>query len=439
MSCPVCSEVFTAEKRPHVLPCGHTFCTSCLEKLHQQNSGIIQCPECRGETLFETVDKIPVNHWAENQSRLLQKETSSCSLSDEQKGSQWDLCPVHGRPMSCWCSTCHISICVDCKQLHVAQKDNVYNYQQAKDILLSQYKNRSWPFLDWLSKVEAVTRQTLEATEAIVPVLMQTLSVIQDYRCQMKEQDQDMNEASSPESMEDLLEKSTKWCKRRKPTARQQVDKVLVAFSKIQPSLGDIQKLKTELEFKLVEAGEAAAVLSNSESYASSGSVEDSSSDLETKEILHSIASITGALPRPLQGCGGDMFIRVPESYLASPCTTHLKLKSESGRPKCGLWFLTYGEKTIFSIMIRDRYIELHSYSARTGQNTTTVQGKGSDCYNIEITIIEDNTGYKVKWGELMLECKKSNIGYDCSKIEVRGFSDDELHALYVTKVLTSE
>ncbi|MCB0368121.1 MAG: hypothetical protein KDD45_01460 [Bdellovibrionales bacterium] len=41
MACPVCINVF---KRPTTLPCGHTFCYSCLLNATREHR---QCPICR--------------------------------------------------------------------------------------------------------------------------------------------------------------------------------------------------------------------------------------------------------------------------------------------------------------------------------------------------------------------------------------------------------
>ena len=44
LSCPVCYQLF---KNPKYLPCHHSYCEQCLEKM-QVKSKII-CPECRKE------------------------------------------------------------------------------------------------------------------------------------------------------------------------------------------------------------------------------------------------------------------------------------------------------------------------------------------------------------------------------------------------------
>jgi kelch-like protein 10 len=47
MECPSCLDVFNSKKRvPKNIPCGHTYCLECLEKIYEKN-GIIRCPTCR--------------------------------------------------------------------------------------------------------------------------------------------------------------------------------------------------------------------------------------------------------------------------------------------------------------------------------------------------------------------------------------------------------
>ncbi|XP_078147687.1 E3 ubiquitin/ISG15 ligase TRIM25 [Centroberyx gerrardi] len=45
LTCPVCLDVY---RDPHLLPCGHNFCMSCLRRLKRQaERGRFRCPECR--------------------------------------------------------------------------------------------------------------------------------------------------------------------------------------------------------------------------------------------------------------------------------------------------------------------------------------------------------------------------------------------------------
>jgi hypothetical protein len=48
-SCPICLEDNYAKKLCHLLPCKHTFCVPCCEKLFT-NVEVISCPLCRAES-----------------------------------------------------------------------------------------------------------------------------------------------------------------------------------------------------------------------------------------------------------------------------------------------------------------------------------------------------------------------------------------------------
>lgn len=45
LTCPVCLDLY---RDPHLLPCGHNFCKTCLDRLRRQaDRGRVRCPECR--------------------------------------------------------------------------------------------------------------------------------------------------------------------------------------------------------------------------------------------------------------------------------------------------------------------------------------------------------------------------------------------------------
>ena len=45
LTCPVCLDLY---RDPHLLPCGHNFCKTCLDRLKRQaDRGRLRCPECR--------------------------------------------------------------------------------------------------------------------------------------------------------------------------------------------------------------------------------------------------------------------------------------------------------------------------------------------------------------------------------------------------------
>lgn len=62
--CPVCLEAFDdTEQRPHTLPCGHTLCTLCVNRLIYQ--GQVTCPECRVSHAVPEGGQFPISYAVE--------------------------------------------------------------------------------------------------------------------------------------------------------------------------------------------------------------------------------------------------------------------------------------------------------------------------------------------------------------------------------------
>ncbi|KAK4322097.1 hypothetical protein Pmani_007150 [Petrolisthes manimaculis] len=62
--CGICFTLFDdIERRPRTLPCGHTFCTSCLIVLLETKN--LTCPSCRVKHRTTTINKIPISYTIE--------------------------------------------------------------------------------------------------------------------------------------------------------------------------------------------------------------------------------------------------------------------------------------------------------------------------------------------------------------------------------------
>ena len=58
--CPVCLTVFDDTMRPRTLPCGHSFCTCCIDALKEQ--GQVTCPTCRLSHAVPEAGQFPVSY-----------------------------------------------------------------------------------------------------------------------------------------------------------------------------------------------------------------------------------------------------------------------------------------------------------------------------------------------------------------------------------------
>nr|XP_045614357.1 tripartite motif-containing protein 65-like isoform X2 [Procambarus clarkii] len=100
VTCAVCSEVYQKGPRePLVLPCGHTFCRSCLFNLH--SSPDFLCPTCRRDHSHLEMDKVPLCF-------------SLLGLSATYMGSQREMCREHRGELSYWCRECEMPLCGLC-------------------------------------------------------------------------------------------------------------------------------------------------------------------------------------------------------------------------------------------------------------------------------------------------------------------------------------
>ena len=113
LTCPVCLEQFTD---PRTLPCLHSFCTGCLEKLHQEDgSRSISCPTCRTPTDLpqQGIAAFPkafyLNNFIEVQN-LLKKAS----------GKQKVVCDNCGpsEEAAVYCQECDKFICSFCNDAH---------------------------------------------------------------------------------------------------------------------------------------------------------------------------------------------------------------------------------------------------------------------------------------------------------------------------------
>ncbi|XP_042231984.1 tripartite motif-containing protein 6-like isoform X2 [Homarus americanus] len=100
VTCELCSEIYETDPRdPILLPCGHTFCRSCITKVKEADE--TACPSCSLDFNDIDVEDLPVNF------QIL-------SLSVTYTKSQQDRCVTHGDELKYWCRDCEASLCSLC-------------------------------------------------------------------------------------------------------------------------------------------------------------------------------------------------------------------------------------------------------------------------------------------------------------------------------------
>ena len=110
LSCPVCYQLF---KKPKYLPCHHSYCEQCLEKMQVQSK--IICPECRKEAIVPPggVKDLDNNFFI---NRLVDKFILKRKVEGEAE-VKCDECSTED-PVVAFCPDCTMFLCHVCNECH---------------------------------------------------------------------------------------------------------------------------------------------------------------------------------------------------------------------------------------------------------------------------------------------------------------------------------
>ncbi|XP_065882502.1 E3 ubiquitin-protein ligase TRIM71-like [Dysidea avara] len=114
LSCPVCYQVF---KNPKYLPCYHSYCEECLEKMVKQSK--ITCPECRMEVI------VPAGGVKELASNfLINRLVDELILKRKVEGEEEVRCDNcdEDDPVVTFCPDCGLFFCHVCNETHKRAK-----------------------------------------------------------------------------------------------------------------------------------------------------------------------------------------------------------------------------------------------------------------------------------------------------------------------------
>ena len=154
--CSICLEGYNdKDKFPRMLGCGHSFCSSCLERLLDGNT--IHCPTCRNPVAVPT----GVQGLAKNFALL--------EIVNEASREQVVLCPKHKDPFRFFDEDCGRVICRDCHSLYhsghncVEVAEAASKYRQEMEALVTKASSQA----EKIKAAEAlVTRASVSMKEA---------------------------------------------------------------------------------------------------------------------------------------------------------------------------------------------------------------------------------------------------------------------------------
>jgi len=114
LTCPICYQLF---KKPKYLPCHHSYCEECLEKIQAQTK--IICPECREETIVPAggVKDLPNNFFI---NRMVDELVLKCKVEGEEevKCNECD----EDEAVVAYCPECNSFLCQFCYENHKRNK-----------------------------------------------------------------------------------------------------------------------------------------------------------------------------------------------------------------------------------------------------------------------------------------------------------------------------
>ncbi|XP_058891627.1 E3 ubiquitin-protein ligase TRIM56-like [Acipenser ruthenus] len=115
LKCKICFELY---KSPRILPCLHSYCEQCLEKLLEKGKGTIYCPECRTETRVQgSIRNIKTNFFINGLLDLFESKRNKeavCSVCVSLKQSP--------EAASSRCLDCADFLCRSCAEGHRCSK-----------------------------------------------------------------------------------------------------------------------------------------------------------------------------------------------------------------------------------------------------------------------------------------------------------------------------
>ena len=133
--CIVCFEPF---RDPQLLPCQHTFCGGCVNRI--TNAGRIKCPKCNQISPTDHVQPdfrlgVFLDALAKQAEDLTGvKASKEQRQSNESAGKLCDLC--EDQPVAHWCNDCSEWLCEHCKKTHSkskASRDHTFSSLNAKN------------------------------------------------------------------------------------------------------------------------------------------------------------------------------------------------------------------------------------------------------------------------------------------------------------------
>lgn len=117
--CQICCECYNTERQSRVLPCGHTFCLSCLQDLLHTSPSALVCPNCRAVVALDpaalaALPRVYALEGPPEQGSTENRSIAAVKVATDHAGGQ--ACENDGclREASLFCKNCNSALCEGC-------------------------------------------------------------------------------------------------------------------------------------------------------------------------------------------------------------------------------------------------------------------------------------------------------------------------------------
>ena len=164
LNCQVCFEDYqeTGDHVPRILPCHHTLCHSCIERLINRNR--VQCPECRskfdakkGEINFQQNKYILI--LLKKKSSVLNEETNNFKKCAEHNKDEMFFCKEKG------CETAICPSCLSAKHLGHQVVELLETKQEVLEVIMEKVENVSQILGQKIEKMKDIQNDTIKKAQ----------------------------------------------------------------------------------------------------------------------------------------------------------------------------------------------------------------------------------------------------------------------------------
>ena len=183
--CGICDDEYDINnKKPAMLPCGHSYCQPCLRQVEISSCGK-NCPFCRSVWSKE-VDDLPVCYQL-----MPEKTTDSLTRSRHQEDDDKNICEDHTFLFSFWCMTCEARACKMC----IIDTHKNCNFVLLEDANVSKKNGFCHAFVDLKDKMSAkgdVMKSFLEKNGESIASVQKFAKVLKKLESKLTTQQKDM-------------------------------------------------------------------------------------------------------------------------------------------------------------------------------------------------------------------------------------------------------